>query len=754
MRTKGLVAAFALLLVSAGVARGQSGQSTQSAQSTQSGQSTQSAQTASQPAEAPIPSSPLTIDVGFRVSSVDGDRARFERYQDLRSSGLNLNLWGSTEGESWVADYAAHNVGYHDQQYAGSFSGMGKVFANVSFFQLPLNYGFADDGYVRTPYTGGNNNLQLDDATQSAAQAGRVLAWTANPTQSSAWVGLAHPIDLGSRRSQFDGSLVYSPTSTIDLNVGVTSYKRSGTQPWGASWGFSSASEVPLTLDNRTTNFTVGAAFTVDQLGLQFAFDNSAFTNNSEVLTWDNPGTLTDSLTKGAGRGVMSVMPGNSMTTFRGTGVYRLPERTSVSASFAVSRLDQDEALIPITSNSLLGPTAPGRTSAQAKADVSMFNIAFNSRPTPKLWFTGRYRYRNFTQKTPPYVSAVTVFDTSITAEDSVEPSEYLDVKNQNLQLGASYALVQYATVRFDYLRNMIDQTIREWPSETENIERVSLDSVGSQWASLRATYEHSTRRGSGTYDVPDGQQPAARMYDVADRNRNGVTVMLTLMPTSMLGVTFSANAAKDDYQKADPTQQFGLLNNKNQTYTAGFDVTPSQYVSAGAAYGFSKFTGLQASRNANPPPDPTFTSPARDWFDNHEEKVHTFTANVLVTHVIPSAELEFGYDYSHSDQAYLYSGPAITRLQGLPPAAFAVGFTGQFAQLPNVIDTINRATVNVKYFVTEHLAANVTYWFDKYSTENFATPTRLDSPGALLLGYGWRPYTANTVFLNGMYRF
>jgi hypothetical protein len=492
----------------------------------------------------------------------------------------------------------------------------------------------------------------------------------------------------------------------------------------------------------------------VEQLGLQFAFDNSSFTNNNEVLSWDNPQSLTDSLTRGAGRGVMSVMPGNSMTTFRGSGVYRLPSRTSVSAAFAVSRLDQDEALIPVTSNALLGSPPTGRQSAEAKADVSMFNVAFNSRPIEKLWLTGRFRYRNFTQKTPPYVSAVAIFDTSITPEDSVEPSEYLDFKNQNLQLAASYSLVRYATLRFDYLRNMVDQTIREWPTVNENVERVSIDSIGSPWATVRATYEHSTRRGSGEYDLPDGQQPATRMYDVADRNRNAFTAMVTLTPTATVGVTFSANTGKDDYQGADPTQEFGLLNNKNQVYTAGVDWSPTADVSAGLSYGYETYSALSASRSANPPPDPSFTDPARDWFDNRDEHVHTVTANVTVMHLVPNAELVFGYDYSHSNQSYRYSGPNITRLQGLPPAAYAVGFTGQFGQLPDVLDAITRATVNLRYFFTPRLAANVVYWFDKYSAENFATPTRLDMPGSLLLGYGWRPYTANTVFVNARYRF
>lgn len=47
--------------------------------------------------------------------------------------------------------------------------------------------------------------------------------------------------------------------------------------------------------------------------------------------------------------------------------------------------------------------------------------------------------------------------------------------------------------------------------------------------------------------------------------------------------------------------------------------------------------------------------------------------------------------------------------------------------------------------------AAGVVYWFDKYKVEDFArspaTITGISMPSGLLLGYLWRPYTANTVW-------
>jgi hypothetical protein len=107
MRTKAFGATLALLLASGGGAIAQEqGQSPSQTQPASQSQSQPGATPSASQHDVSIPeSSPLTLDVGFRVSSVDGDRARFERFMDLRGSGLNLNLFGSKEGPSWAAEY-------------------------------------------------------------------------------------------------------------------------------------------------------------------------------------------------------------------------------------------------------------------------------------------------------------------------------------------------------------------------------------------------------------------------------------------------------------------------------------------------------------------------------------------------------------------------------------------------------------------------------------------------------------------------
>ena len=55
-----------------------------------------------------------------------------------------------------------------------------------------------------------------------------------------------------------------------------------------------------------------------------------------------------------------------------------------------------------------------------------------------------------------------------------------------------------------------------------------------------------------------------------------------------------------------------------------------------------------------------------------------------------------------------------------------------------------------MRYHLTQHLAVGGAYWFDQYRVNDFALgPATLNSlaqPSFLMLGYVFRPYTANTV--------
>ena len=178
MRTRLLAVAAALLLASAGTTYAQD-----------------------QAADAAFNQN-IWANIGFSASSVKGDRARFDRFSDLRQNGLALDVFGEKVTPDLRVQFGGQHVGYDDQTLFATINAGGKVKASVSFDGQPLNYGFKDDGYVQTPYGGDD---KLDYATRAAVQAGTAIAVPGNPSQRTSFLGFYHPIDLKSLRNTFDG---------------------------------------------------------------------------------------------------------------------------------------------------------------------------------------------------------------------------------------------------------------------------------------------------------------------------------------------------------------------------------------------------------------------------------------------------------------------------------------------------------------------------------------------------------------------
>src|SRR5262245_3658223 len=92
-------------------------------------QSTTAPQTPAQPAAAPAPAAgvdtsrslfdpmPRQFQFGGRASSVDGDPARFQRYQDIRDGILftDARYFRNDAAGAWLFRATADNLGWRDQ---------------------------------------------------------------------------------------------------------------------------------------------------------------------------------------------------------------------------------------------------------------------------------------------------------------------------------------------------------------------------------------------------------------------------------------------------------------------------------------------------------------------------------------------------------------------------------------------------------------------------------------------------------------
>ncbi len=737
-------------------------------------------------------SSSGSIDIGGRFTSTDGDEARYERYRDLRD-GVNANFLYSKETANWTFDIQAKNIGYRDGRYELNFNSK-RIKLNAMFDQTPLNYAY----YSRTPYNCTAGACTLDAGLRTQVQNGQAVGIPQNVGQlatGSVYNSIANSFDLQSRRDTFKADLRISATDNLDFILGFNTYKRTGNMPYGASFAFNVATELPIVIDNRETEWKAGVEWASHQGMFHAEYQHSKFDQNVPSFTFDNPQRATDyckaglsgqapgacydpsgySNGNGPAYGRMSQPPSNSVDTVSWMGMVKLPARTTANASFSMGANHQDAALIPWTTNTSI--TTPAtyaafpdlaqlpRDSAQMRVNYATGTMNISSRAIKDLTLSARYRFNSRTDFSPEF-DAIEYVRFDAVPEETGGITEPLNINRNTLDLNAAYTGLARSTIRAGYTKDQYEHTTRATVGYTDDTARISYDLVGTSWLMLRGQYEHTKRRMIGlSIDdiVGSGGQPDLRFYDEAARNRDRTTVVAELTPIASLGVNFSLYNGKDDYQGADATQEFGLLSAKNTGWTAGLNYAPNAKVNLGADYGRETYDTLQQSRNANPAPDPTWTDPNRNWTMAEGEKVNTFTAYANLIKLIDKTDIRASYDLMDSDQDYNHGGPRITSLTA----------AGQFIPLPNVTDKWQRATVDVTYSVSKNFGLGASYWYEKFDVSDFATintagpqslpraglgqqtdVARIDWLGSITTGYAVRPYKGQTVFVRVFYQF
>ena len=748
-----------------------------------------------------------SIDFGFRATSVSGDEARYERYRDLRN-GAYTNIVFGKKTENYVFDATARNVGYHDQKYTADYQNSKMKFSFV-WDSIPLNYCYN----CLTPWTEtAGNSWILDDATQRAVQDSRYkippptvplpAGYTGIPSTAaqaqlvSVYRALAKPLEMQSRRDTAGFNLSYDIMPDLSLNAGFTTTKKSGQQPFGMSFAFNNANELPMKLDNRTNDIALGIEWVKPQGMFRAGFDHSAFSNQFNQVEWDNPLQLVDynnglapapcgltppigpydcsgySNGNGPARGRISSFPDNSMAVVSFMGLYKFSRHTSVNGTVQISDQSQNDDLIPWTTNSTINqasvwavfPSIKELPRATAEAKVRGINalMNFSSRPTTKVGFTAKYRHNTHASTSRPFPYEENVrFDA--TPEESGTESEGHTIIRDTFDTAVSFTVMPFSTIRFGYGYDNFNRTGRAHNDMRDQAFRATWDTTGNQFVSLRLGYEHVARKGYGFSEqaIEDSaSQPGLRFYDEADRDRDRFNILATLTPVQNVDLTASVTYGKDTY--GGPGLEFGLLDNKNTAYNVGVNVTPKAGIAFGANYGRDDFSSFQKSRNANPAPDPTWTDPNRDWTMDNDEKVNNFDLYLDLANALKNTGIRFAYSLSDSDNAFVHGGPRVNPSVPGSLAATKDAFGNPtFEALPNVTNTWQQFMVDLKYSFSSKVGFAVGYFYEKLDVTDFATVNlpgtdqpRIDYLGEINTGYGNRPYKGSTFTARLLYTF
>lgn len=756
------------------------------------------------------------FDFGFRGGAdVDGDEARFERYRDLRPGATTLfEMNKRTDTSRFGAN--AFNIGYRDQRYTADYTN-GKLTVSGLYDSIPLNYLYDAPLSWRDE---GNGRLTLDQATRLAIQGptnaagdGRYVgvpcAPGSGPTSCNAatsaaaianrsiYTQLVRPDDMEVLREIVNVKFNYIATPSFGFNADFSTTGRNGSMPWAASYAFNNANELAVPIDQRNNELKAGTEWVNAKGMFRFDYWGSFFENGIQTLTWDNPIRGTDftpydasgySNGNGPAFGQSALWPSNNLNSFGVTGMYKLLPKTTVNGNVQLTYMRQNESLLPWTLNTAINNDAvlsqfPGLRAlprASAEAEVNGLNALFtlNSRPLPYLTIQARYRYNDHNNNTPHFDGREYVRFDAVPEEfvdDPLTPyeegfSEYFQITRKNFDVNSTFGLRDFGSVRVGYANERYDREGRGFSSVTEHMFRAAYDANLFNLVTVRASLDAARRRGDGYIlsgidyeEGPAGTQPGLRYYDEADRDRTRGTLIFSANPMPMVGVFVQFATTRDTFlgDESIPVgrDQFGLLSQDMNAVTAGVDISPNDMVQLGLSYGRDTFDALQKSRNANPPPDPTWVDPSRDWTLDNSEVVNTFLAYLDVFGLADSkADVRFSFERNDSDNAFDFGGPRIPALQA----------AGQFIPLPTVVNEWNRFTVDVKYYLTSNVGIGVGYWYDKleitdWNTLDSAGPAgifgadgipRIDWLGGLMTGYGNRPYSGGRVFARLLYRF
>lgn len=668
-----------------------------------------------------------SVDFGVRLTDVSGDEARYQRFRDMTNGAYPDRLRFQKADSGWAFDFRADQVAREDQRLYGSYRRKNLKLL-VEWDQVP----FFISRDTQTLYEADSPGvLRINDAIRKGIESGQFTL--ANIADQAAF------FDTRSRRDTGRLELLFRPARDLDVTLKLKTAMREGSLQWGASFGFSNDVEVAAPQDTRTTDLGVGIEWANERAMLRLGYDGSWFDNRVPTLIWDNPLRLTD-IANGPGQGRSALWPSSTMHSVTTAGSIKLPANSRFTGNATLGTMSQDEPLLPFTINSAIAPMPLPRPTAEGEVRTLAMTHTLTSRPSQYVWLNARYRYYDFDNRTPRFLT-----DSFVGLDSGVRPvvtggSEPISSTRQSFDLDASFTPIPFTALKVGYGRDSTDRTHRIFDRTNENVFRASVDSTKSGVFMIRGIFERSSRSGSG-FDEEAlehiGEQPALRHYDIANRDRNRFTALVQVTPITQIGLTATAMRGKDDYADSG----FGLRDSETRGYSVTLDLAPGETVAGALSYTYDKYTALQNSRQASP--GVQFTDPTRDWSADLGDKTETVNANLDLLKLLPKTDIRLGYDWNRARATYVYGAPANTTLAAVQ-------------QLPPLKNDLQIARADLSYFARTNVAVRIGYGYERYRVEDFSlgpdTIKRIDLPGSLFLGYVYRPYTAHTGWLSVSY--
>ncbi len=674
----------------------------------------------------------------LRAADGDGDSAKFEEYRDITapvSGDLEIEV---EKDRDYFLRGKAVGIG-QDDQYVGAEGGRyGKYGIDATWDKIIHRYAYD----ARTLYSGiGTGYMSLDDNLQADIQSAPNAVDLASHLQgymSSADVG--DPETTRNKRELGFNLLEFEP---FTLRLELANEKREGVRPFAGAFSNSEMVELFEPVDYDTTEMKISGEYAQAPFLLNVAYQYSQFKNNVDTLRFDNPLRATDAV-GGPSSGTIDLAPDNQYHNLNVNGALtNLPWRSQITASAAWSRMTQDDALVPLTSNTAITAPALPVDRVDAQVNTSLYNLRFTSKPLSFMRFKGNFRYYDYDNRT-----GVIEFP-----DGYVETDEFLvssTVRNQPTSYTNTQARVDFgfdvftrSNLNLGYKYEKTNRENREVAKQEDHIIKAALDTRALDWLDLRTSYERTQRDiGDYRYDVylDNGEDlealPQLRKYDQADLTRDFIQFMATVYPTDALVMSGSVAYGTDDFHDSP----YGLIEDNRYVFSFDTDYALGERLALNLFYTHEIYENEQRGRQNGLGTD-------FDWNADGKDLVDTVGGGFKLALIPERLDLDLVYAYSKVDGNLEFSSPS-----------------GSFDGFSAVDDTKTHMLNTKLIYHNTALDFDVTvgYFWEKFDYTDFAAENFSHVPtdaagnyqGALLVGTLPQDYDAHVIYTKITFRY
>lgn len=495
------------------------------------------------------------------------------------------------------------------------------------------------------------------------------------------------PRNIDSGRDTLGLAIRLRPSRQVGVYADYDRQEVDGTTIAGASF-IHTASQVPRPVDQFIDEFAAGVRYRMNSGMIEFGYRGSFFDNRLSALSWDDPFTSPSA----AGIGTRAEPPDNSYQNVTLRGAFRFPAATALTFAVGVGHGEQDEALLPYTTNLQLGTSPLPRATLDGAVDTSHAAVTLSARPWSRLELRASYRYDERDNRTP--VAAWNPVITDLFNSAVPENNVAYDFTRDRLDVGADADVSKRLRLSAGYEYTGLDRSAQEVTGQTTN------GGWGRARWRIRPGFELSARHGTERRDIDRydtslamelRQNPLLAKYNLAYRFRSYTDVSFmasgSVRPYSL---SVSARSADDDYTRS----RLGLTNDDERRLAVDVGWTFTPNVSVFASLSDETIDARQLGSEA-------FAEP--DWTAQHEDRFRTLSGGVKLDQVLP--RLDLTVDVSVTD-----GSTEISVVSGSDNGAF-----------PELVSELDALRLRARYRQSSHLDVLMDLRYERLTTEDWA---------------------------------